>query len=394
MLENIIQRGIQPMLYLDNSATTKPYPDVLDTYRQVAEKFFGNPSSLHHLGVQAERLLTKAREQVADLLGVSGQEIIFTSGATEGNNLAIKGAAFAQRHKGKHLITTVIEHPSVSEAFEQLEKEFGFEVTWIPVNENGIVSPADIQKAVRNDTILVSVMHVNNEIGAIQPIEEIGEILKNYPNIVYHVDHVQGVGKVPLNIKKAGIDLCTISGHKFHALNGTGVLYIRKNTPILTLLSGGGQEASIRSGTENLAGSVSLAKGLRLAFNDYEEKIDRLIDTKNYLINELEKIDGIIINTPKESSAPHIINFSVPGIKAEVLVHMLEEENIYVSTTSACSSRKKGESKVLKAMGKKSSITESAIRISLSIGQTIDDVKPLIDVLPSSIQKLKNIMGL
>ncbi|MED1439691.1 cysteine desulfurase family protein [Aeribacillus composti] len=382
------------MLYLDNSATTKPYPDVLDTYRQVAEKFFGNPSSLHHLGVQAERLLTKAREQVADLLGVSGQEIIFTSGATEGNNLAIKGAAFAQRHKGKHLITTVIEHPSVSEAFEQLEKEFGFEVTWIPVNENGIVSPTDIQKAVRNDTILVSVMHVNNEIGAIQPIEEIGEILKNYPNIVYHVDHVQGVGKVPLNIKKAGIGLCTISGHKFHALNGTGVLYIRKNTPILTLLSGGGQEASIRSGTENLAGNVSLAKGLRLAFNDYEEKIDRLINTKNYLINELEKIDGIIINTPKESSAPHIINFSVPGIKAEVLVHMLEEKNIYVSTTSACSSRKKGESKVLKAMGKKSSITESAIRISLSIGQTIDDVKPLIDVLPSSIQKLKNIMGL
>lgn len=382
------------MLYLDNSATTNPYPEVIDTYKQVSEKYFGNPSSIHGLGVQSERLLGKAREQAARLLGVSEQEIVFTSGATEGNNLAIKGSAFAQQHRGKHIIATTIEHPSVSEAIHQLEQQFGFEVTWIPVNEKGFVDPDDIKKAIRKDTVLVSTMHVNNEVGTIQPIEKIGQVLKPFPHIIYHVDHVQGIGKVPLNIKKANVDLCTISGHKFHALNGTGILYIKENTPILPLISGGGQEKNLRSGTEHLAGNVSLAKGLRLALDDYEKHISSLMETKQFLMDELAKIDGVVLNTPRDDSAPHIINFSVPGVKAEVLVHMLEEEHIYVSTTSACSSRKKSESKVLLAMGKDKKIAESSIRVSLSIKQTVKDVMPLIDVLPGSIQKLRKIMGL
>ncbi|MDQ0161053.1 cysteine desulfurase family protein [Aeribacillus alveayuensis] len=381
------------MLYLDNSATTKPYPEVINTFQQVSEKFFGNPSSIHQLGVQAEQLLSKARKQVAHLLGVYDHEIIFTSGATEGNNMAIKGAAFALQEKGKHLITTTIEHPSVSEAFKQLEEHFGFSVTYVPVDQNGFVSVEQIQRAIKEDTILVSVMHVNNEIGAIQPIEKIGEMLEKYPNILFHVDYVQGVCKVPLNIKNANIDLCTISGHKFHALNGTGVLYVREKTPLVPLFSGGSQEYELRSGTESLAGAVALAKGLRLAKEDYQQNLQQLIKTKELIINRINNWDEVVVNTPQHS-APHIINFSVPGIKAEVLVHMLEEHDIYVSTTSACSSRKKLASKTLLAMGKPQHVSESSIRVSLSYKQSEHDIDYFLTVLEQSIEKLKNVMGL
>lgn len=382
------------MLYLDNSATTKPYPEVIETFKQVSEKFFGNPSSIHQIGVQAEQLLTKARKQVASILSVKPEEVVFTSGATEGNNTAIKGVAFALREKGKHIITTSIEHPSVSEAVKQLEEQFGFSVTYVPVDENGFVSVNQIEDAIKEDTILVSVMHVNNEVGAIQPIEEIGQMLKKYPNIIYHVDHVQGVCKVPLNIHKANIDLCTISGHKFHALNGTGVLFIREKTPLVPLLSGGSQENELRPGTESLAGVVALAKGLRIATNDFQEHIDQMNHVKEYLINELRRLEGIMVNTPNENSAPHIINFSVPGIKAEVLVHMLEEQEIYVSTTSACSSRKKSSSKTLLAMGRSQEVAKSAIRVSLSYENEIEEMKYFLSVLEKSIQKLKKVMGL
>jgi len=382
------------MLYLDNSATTKPYSEVIETFKQVSEKFFGNPSSIHQIGVQAEQLLTKARNQVASILGVKSEEVVFTSGATEGNNTAIKGVAFALREKGKHIITTTIEHPSVSETMKQLEEQFGFSVTYVPVDENGFVSVNDIENAIKEDTILISIMHVNNEVGAIQPIEEIGQMLKKYPNIIYHVDHVQGVCKVPLNIYSSNIDLCTISGHKFHALNGTGVLFVREKTPLVPLLSGGSQENELRPGTESLAGAVALAKGLRIATKDYQEHIKRINQIKEFLINELNNLDGIIVNTPNKHSAPHIVNFSVPGIKAEVLVHMLEEEEIYVSTTSACSSRKKSTSKTLLAMGRPKQVAESAIRVSLSYENELDDIKYFLSVLEKSIIKLKKVMGL
>ncbi|WP_243291037.1 cysteine desulfurase family protein [Bacillus sp. FJAT-47783] len=382
------------MLYLDNSATTKPYPQVIDTYRQVSESFFGNPSSIHKLGIQAEQLLTKARKQVASLLHIQEREVIFTSGATEGNNLALKGAAFALKEKGNHIITTTIEHPSVSEATKQLKEQFGFDITYVPVDENGFVTVEQIEKEIRDDTIIVSCMHVNNEIGTIQPINEIGNMLKKYRNIVFHVDHVQGVCKVPLNIREANIHLCTISGHKFHALNGTGVLFIRDKTPLVPLFSGGSQENTLRPGTESLAGAVSLAKGLRLALQQYEQNKQKLFEVKKYLLKLLDQMDDVVINTPKHHSAPHIINFSIPGIKAEVLVHMLEEHDIYVSTTSACSSKLKSTSKTLLAMGRSQAVAESSIRVSLSYEHTKEDMEKFSIVLTDSIQKLKKIMGL
>lgn len=382
------------MLYLDNSATTKPYEEVIETYNQVALKFFGNPSSIHTLGVQAEQLLTKARKQVASLLGAQEGEIIFTSGATEGNNMAIKGAAFALKHKGNHIITSAIEHPSVSETVKQLEEHFGFDVTIISVDENGFINPDDVEKAIRQDTILVSCMHVNNETGAIQPIEEIGKRLKKYRHIYFHVDHVQGVCKVPLDLKKANVDLCTISGHKFHALNGTGVLFVRENRSILPLFSGGSQEKTFRPGTEHLAGAVSLAKGLRLAMQHYVQNKEQMENTKRYLIEQLKSIEGVTINSPDQNVAPHIVNFSVPGIKAEVLVHMLEEEEIYVSTTSACSSRVSSVSKTLLAMGKSQAVAESSIRVSLTDEHNEAHMDEFVVKLKANIKKLKNVMGL
>lgn len=313
------------MLYLDNSATTMPYKEVISTYTKVTEAYFANPSSLHKLGSEAESLLIQARSQVANLLGVYQEEVIFTSGGTEGNNIAIKGAAFANRHKGKHIITSTVEHPSVLESFAQLEDVHDFNVTYLPVNEEGFVTLERMKREIREDTILVSIMHVNNEVGTIQPIKEIGEFLKQYPNILFHVDHVQGITKVPLDFQKSYIDLCTISGHKFHGLNGTGALYVKRGVKLLPLFSGGSQELQFRSGTENLAGNVSLAKALRLANEVAKKKHPTLNSLHNKLMKELAAVEGVVINTPIEDSAPHIINFSVPSVKAEVLVHYLAE---------------------------------------------------------------------
>ncbi|MGG3800086.1 cysteine desulfurase family protein [Metabacillus fastidiosus] len=380
------------MLYLDNSATTMPFKEVISTYGVVAEKYFANPSSLHRLGGEAEHLLNEARRQVSELLQTEQNEIIFTSGGTESNNLAIKGAAFANKHRGNHLITSEIEHPSVLEAFKQLEQFHGFTVTYIPVNEEGAVSVEKIEKEIRPDTILVSIMHVNNEVGTIQPIEEIGEIIKKYPQILFHVDHVQGITKVPLEFKKANIDLCSISGHKFHGLNGTGVLFVKKGVKLIPLLSGGQQEMMFRSGTESLAGNVSLAKALRLATELGAKHRARLKDVQLKLIKELQKIPEVVINTNEHHSAPHIVNFSVPGIKSEVLVHYFEEQNIFVSTTSACSSKRKNVSQVLLAMNKDEQIANSSIRVSFSFEQDEQFIFHFITVLKDGILKLMKVM--
>jgi cysteine desulfurase len=379
------------MLYLDNSATTKPYPEVLSTYLKVTEDYFANPSSLHKLGSEAEMLLNQSRKQVATLLGVQQGEIIFTSGGTEGNNLAIKGAALANKHKGRHIITSSIEHPSVLESFKQLEEFHGFSVTYLPVNGEGIVSLEHLEKAIRDDTILISIMHVNNEVGTIQPIAEIGQMLKNQ-NILFHVDNVQGITKVPLDLKNANIDLCTISGHKFHGLNGSGVLFKRSGVDLLPLFSGGSQELQMRSGTESLAGNVALAKALRMATEKAAKRGQHLENLHKQLRVKLMNIEGVVVNTPLKNTAPHIINFSVPAVKAEVLIHFLGEHDIYVSTTSACSSRSKTTSQTLLAMNKPQDIAKSAIRVSLSYESNEEMILTFIDTLSKGIEKLMKVM--
>jgi cysteine desulfurase len=378
------------MIYLDNSATTKPFPEVVDSFVTVATKYFGNPSSLHELGMKAERLLTQAREQIAAALQVKPSEIIFTSGGTEANNFAIKGVAFQYRHRGNHIITTAIEHPSVSETCQQLE-QLGFEVTYLPVNENGVVTVEQVKKALRDDTILVSIMHVNNEVGAIQPVEEIGALLSRYPKTIFHVDRVQGISKVPLDMKKANIDLCTMSAHKFHGLRGAGILYVRQGIQLSPLLAGGGQEMQLRSGTENVPAIVAMAKALRMSLEKFDKQIDYLLEVKQAWLNELKEIPFIQINTPLEHSAPHIINFSLDGIKPEVFVHELEKNDIFVSTTSACSSKKKAPSKTLLAMGMGDERAESGIRISLSFENTLEEVPIAIAVMKKAIEKLREV---
>ncbi|MFZ2462889.1 MAG: cysteine desulfurase family protein [Caldibacillus thermoamylovorans] len=379
------------MIYFDNSATTKPKKEVLDTFYKVAVNYFGNPSSVHHLGLQAENLLSQARNQIATLLKTDEQEIIFTSGGTEGNNFIIKGVAEKYRNRGHHMITTMIEHPSVLNTCIQLENN-GFDVTYLPVDETGRVRVEDVKRALRKDTILVSIMHVNNEIGSVQPIEKIGELLKNHPKTLFHVDHVQGVTKVPLDFHESNVDFASISSHKFHGLKGTGAIYIRKGLKLAPLLAGGGQERGFRSGTENLAGIVAMAKALRLGMLDYEAKIDTMMGVRDFLINELQLIEGVKMNTPKQNTSPHIINFSVQGFKAEVLVHELEQHGLYVSTTSACSSRTNEPSRTILAMGLGEERATTSIRISLSFDNTMEEAKQAVAIIKQSIKNLKPVM--
>jgi cysteine desulfurase len=380
------------MIYFDNSATTKPYKEVLDSFVTVSNEFFGNPSSLHRFGVQAEKLLTQAREQIAMLLEVKSSEIYFTSGGTEGNNIAIKGAALMHKSKGRHLITTNVEHASVRSAMEQLKQE-GFEITFLPVDKNGRVQVADVEKAIRKDTTLISIMHVNNEVGAVQPIEEIGNMLKKYPNILFHVDAVQAIGKVPQSLNENRVDLCSFSAHKFHGLKGTGVLFIRDGVRLLPLFSGGNQERKIRSGTENVAGFVAMAKALRMTLSKSEQGMERMREIQQMLRTGLDRIEGLKIHTPNENAAPHILNFSLEGLRSEVLIHALEEKGIFVSTTSACSSKRKSPSKTLLAMGVSESLADSAIRISLSFDNTIDEAKAFIATVEATVKHLRKVLN-
>lgn len=378
------------MIYLDNSATTKPNVSVLDSFYQASETFFANPSSIHQLGGKAEQLLLKTKEQASDLLGVQPNEIIFTSGGTEGNNLAIKGTAFAYQERGKHIITSEVEHPSVHEACQNLEKS-GFTITYLPVDKNGVVSVKDLTNSIRNDTILISVMHVNNEIGSIQPIQEIGAIAKQYPKLLFHVDDVQGLGKVSLPLIDSGIDLCTISGHKVHGLKGTGIVYVNQKARIAPLFHGGNQEHSLRSGTENLAGSVAMVKAIRLIKDRQTTEVKHMYNLQHILRTKLEGIHGVKINTP-EIAAPHIMNISVPGIKPEVIVHTLGEQQIYISTKSACSSKQKDASKVLAACGFDAERSVSALRISMSFDTTESEINTFIKALKQAIGQFKAVM--
>jgi cysteine desulfurase len=379
------------MIYFDNSATTRPYKEVIDSFVKVSSDFFANPSSLHKLGGQAEGLINQARNQMAQLLNIKPREIYFTSGGTESNNLAIKGSAVMYKKRGNHIISTAIEHPSIRESLEQLKAQ-GFEITYLSVDSDGRINIDDLIKSIRDETILVSMIHVNNEVGSIQPIKEVGSLLKKYPKVLFHVDHVQGVTKVPLDFHECGIDLCSISAHKFHGLKGNGLLFIREGIRISPLITGGNQEWTLRSGTENVAGIIAMAKALRLSLLKMEKSLQKVDNIKRYLFEELKKENDIIIHTPSEYSAPHILNFSIKGFRSEVVVHALEESNIYVSTTSACSSKIKTVSHILLAMGIEEEIAKSAIRLSLSFENTEEEAKIVIKALRQTIQKLGRTM--
>ncbi|WP_377888155.1 cysteine desulfurase family protein [Alkalihalobacillus sp. R86527] len=377
------------MIYLDNSATTQPYNEVIEAFKKTAHDFYANPSSLHRKGGEVERLVRQARESIASLLHVDSDEIVFTSGGTESNNLAIKGAAFEHMNRGKHLITSQIEHASSMESFRQLEK-MGFHVTYLPVGSDGHVSKDDLADALTKETILVSLMHVNNEVGSVQPIKELGMVIKENSRALFHVDDVQGIGKVPLK-SHGTADLISYSAHKFHGLKGNGVLYKRRNVSLFPLLSGGGQESEVRSGTENVPGIVATAKALRLYLQQAQSNSEKINYLKTKLLNEIGAINEVVINTPR-NSAPHIINFSVPGIKPEVLIHALEEKDIFVSTRSACSSRTAEPSHVLTALGVSNARAQSAIRISLSFQTTEKDSDVFLVELKKAIHKLKQVM--
>ncbi|WP_134698489.1 cysteine desulfurase family protein [Ammoniphilus sp. YIM 78166] len=378
------------MIYLDNAATTAPYPEVADVMRSVMDSYYGNPSSLHHLGVESEKVLQQSRGVAAKLLGVQPGEIVFTSGATESNNLAIKGIAFQYQNRGKHIITTAIEHPAVYDVCKQLE-HFGFEVTILPVDRNGVISLEDLKAAIRNETILVSIMHVNNEVGSVQPLREIGAVLKNYPKLFFHVDAVQGYGKLPVHPKEWEADLVSLSAHKFHGPKGTGLLYVRKGIDLFPLMVGGGQEGGYRSGTENLAGIVGMVKAMRMSKEKFEANPEYVRSLRNRLWDSLDQWEECKVNSPKEG-APHILNFSLPGLKSEVLLHALEDKQICISTKSACSSKVDRPSRVLLAMHVGESRARSSLRISLSYSNTEAEVHAFLTSLYQVVPQLKQML--
>ncbi|EQC0675937.1 cysteine desulfurase family protein [Listeria innocua] len=378
------------MIYFDNSATTKPNAAVLETYTKVASNYFANPSSLHRFGAKSKELLDTSRKQIATMLDVLPEEIIFTSGGTEGNNLAIKGLAYSYKNRGKHIITSSIEHPSVRLVMEELEAN-GFTVTYLKVDKNGVIQLDELKAALTDETILVSIMGVNNEVGSIQPLQEIGEMLASREHTFFHVDFVQGIGKIPLEIDKHAIDLLTFSGHKFHALRGTGALVKRKNVHLHPEIIGGGQEMGYRSGTENLAGGVALAKALRLTLEN-ESKRAELIEIRDYLLTEITQMPDMTVHTKKSVAAPHIVCFSAKGHRGEILVHALEKEDIYISTTSACSSKQKLASSTLKAMGVTDEEATGAVRVSLSYENRLSEAKIFIQKLQEIIENLNKVV--
>lgn len=379
------------MVYFDNSSTTRPYSEVIDTFSTVSRSYFANPSSLHSLGKDAEQLLTQARQKIALLLGVKYKEIYFTSGGTEGNNLAIKGTARQLQSRGKHIITTTMEHSSTYEALTELEQE-GFSISYLSANENGQVSVEQLEKEIKDDTILVSMIHVSNELGSIQPVEEVGNLLKNYPKIIFHVDHVQGVTKVPLNIQTSAIDLCTLSAHKFHGLKGTGILYIREGVKLTSIFSGGQQERGVRPGTENLAGIVSTAKALRMAFNESTKRINTMKDLLKWIEDEVKEIEGVFVNSPAER-APHILNLSIPCLKPEVIVQALAAKGISISTKSACSSKELSPSRVLYSSGISEEKALSSIRISLSFENTYEEAQFFVAEFKEVVSNMKKVVN-
>lgn len=381
--------------YLDNSATTRVFPAVAELMTRIMCEDYGNPSSLHRKGIQAENYLRHAKETLAKILKVNEKEIFFTSGGTESDNMALIGCAFANSRRGRHIITTKIEHPAVLKTCAYLES-MGFRVTYLPVSAWGQISLDDLRRAMTPETILVSVMFTNNEIGSIQPIELAGAMIKQInPQTLFHVDAVQGFGKARIYPKRMGIDLMSASGHKIHGPKGIGFLYIGERVKIQPIIFGGGQQMNLRSGTDNVPGAAGMAKAAELLYEHFESDIKNLYDYKKFFLDNVRKIEGVRINglLPEkpdgEGTAPHIVSVSVPGVRSEVLLHALEDRGIYVSAGSACAARKPQPSATLKAIGVDRMLLESTIRFSFSVYTTKEELDYTLQEMYDKIPMLR-----
>ena len=374
-------------IYLDNSATTRCFDEVADLMTKIMCEDYGNPSSLHRKGVQAERYLHYAKETIARNLKVNEKEIFFTSGGTEADNLALRGCAYANCRAGRHLITTQVEHPAVLQTMKYLEEE-GFRVTYLPVDEKGCIRLEDLQRAITGETILVSIMHTNNEVGALQPIEEAGAMIKGMnPKILFHVDAVQGYGKYRILPKKMHIDLLAVSGHKIHGPKGVGFLYVDEKVKIKPIIFGGGQQGGLRSGTENVPSVAGLGKAVEMIYEDLGREVENIYRLKEAFTEGIYRIPDIVVNGPKgRDGSPHIASVSFRGVRSEVLLHALEDKGIYVSAGSACSAHKPQPSTTLQAMGIDRDLLGSTIRFSFSVFTTMEEInytlQALYDIIP------------
>lgn len=374
-------------VYLDNSATTRVLPEVAELMNKIMTEDYGNPSSMHFKGMQAENYVKHAKEQIAKVLKVNEKEILFTSGGTESDNMALIGCAMANKRAGMHLITTKIEHPAILQTMKYLEQQ-GFEVTYLPVDEYGRVRPEELQRSMRRDTILVSVMYTNNEIGAVQPIAELGALIKRMnPRTLFHVDAVQGFGKYRIWPRRMNIDLMSVSGHKIHGPKGVGFLYIGEKVKIHPIIWGGGQQKGMRSGTENVPGVAGIGLATERIYEHLDEDVERLYDIREAFINGLSGLDQVVVNgLPGRETAPHIVSVSIWGVRSEVLLHALEDRGICVSAGSACASNHPQTSETLKAIGVERNLLDSTIRFSFSIFTTMEEIEytlqALYDIIP------------
>ena len=390
-------------IYLDNAATTRVYDEVIDTVAQAMRTDYGNPASLHQKGVTAENYIRHARQVLAGQLKVPEGELIFTSGGSESNNMALIGGAMANHRAGKHLISTQIEHASVYQTLHYLEQQ-GFEVTYLPTDQYGVVDLEALRDAVRPDTILVSVMCVNNEIGTVQPLEDVVKIVKEInPHTLVHTDAVQGFGKIRLYPGRAGLDMMSVSGHKFHGPKGTGFLWVRDRVKLKPLVYGGGQQKGMRSGTENVPGTAGMAAAAGIEFTDFDEKIARLYDLRSYFIEEIEKLEGTKVNggrgpggltlagreDPACCAAPHIVSVSFEDVRAEVLLHALEGEGIFVSSGSACSSAHPQVSRTLQSIGLEKRYLDATLRFSFSMDTSREELAACIAALEHILPMLR-----
>lgn len=376
--------------YLDNSATTRCSKAAADKMVLLLTEDFGNPSSLHMKGVIAEKYINEAKKKIARTLKCQEKEIVFTSGGTESNNLAIIGSAMANQRAGKHIITTQVEHASVANTMKFLEDN-GFEITYLGVDHDGRISLEELKAAMRPDTILVSIMQVNNEIGAVMPVEEAGRLIKEInPSTLFHVDAIQSYGKLHISPKNMNCDLLSVSGHKIHGPKGSGFLYIKDKTKIKPIIYGGGQQKGMRSGTENVPAIAGLGVAAEEIYTDLDTKIEAMYELKSHFINEVTRIDGVTVNgLTDKTSAPHIVSVSVQGVRAEVILHTLEDKNIYVSAGSACSSNKPAVSATLKAIGLPKELLDSTVRFSFCVDTTIEEIDYAVKVMQDVVPKLQ-----
>ncbi len=374
-------------IYLDNSATTRCFDEVADVMTKIMCEDYGNPSSLHRKGMQAEQNIRYAKEVIAKNMKVSEKEIFFTSGGTESDNLAIRGCAYANCRAGRHLITTQVEHPAVLQTMKHLEED-GFRVTYLPVDEKGCIRLEDLQRAITGETILVSIMHTNNEIGSLQPIAEAGALIKKMnPRILFHVDAVQGYGKFRIYPKKMKIDLLSVSGHKIHGPKGIGFLYVDEKVKIKPIVFGGGQQGGLRSGTEAVPAIAGMVKAVEMVYADLENEVERLYQLKEVFVEGVQKIEGVTVNGhPGREGAPHVVSVSVSGVRSEVLLHALEDKGIYISAGSACSAHKPQPSATLQAIGLDKDLLSSTIRFSFSVFTTREEIdytlQAMCDIIP------------